>query len=148
MYRPEYDPDIFFHWKTLSVRFRDLDPLNHVNNSVFNTYFEEARIDFIHHVPEMKASMNEGKSFILAHLEMDYVSPVYSGERVIVGSSMKELGNSSVKGIQALYTESTKKLNAVCETTGVWFDLQRNRPARLPEISNPGQYLFKMNKNG
>lgn len=148
MLRPDYDPDLFFHWKILDVRFRDLDPLNHVNNSVFNTYFEEARIDFIHHVPEMKASMNEGKSFILSHLEMDYVSPVYGGERILVGSSMKEIGNSSVKGIQALYTESTKKLNAVCETTGVWFDLQRSRPARLPGISNPGQYLFKPIKNG
>ena len=51
MNRPKYDPNAFFHWTTIKVRFRDLDPLNHVNNSVFNTYLEEARIDFIQHVP-------------------------------------------------------------------------------------------------
>ncbi|MDX1592048.1 MAG: thioesterase family protein [Balneolaceae bacterium] len=148
MNRPEYDPDKFFHWTTIKVRFRDLDPLNHVNNSVFNTYLEEARIDFIQHVPELKTSMNSGKSFILAHLEIDYVSPILSGESILVGSSMVEMGNSSIKGIQAIYTESSQKLNAVCKTTGVWFDLKKNRPSRLPEISTPEKYLFKPLKNG
>jgi acyl-CoA thioester hydrolase len=148
MIRPEFNPDLFYHWTTIQVRFRDLDPLNHVNNSVFNTYLEEARIDLIRHVPEFCRSMSEGKSFILAHLELDYVSPILAGETVLVGSSMKELGNSSIKGIQAIYTNSTKKLNAICETTGVWFDMNKNRPSRLPVLSDPGKYLFKPDRNG
>jgi acyl-CoA thioester hydrolase len=30
-------------WYPVQIRFRDLDPLAHVNNSVYFTYFEEAR---------------------------------------------------------------------------------------------------------
>ncbi len=30
-------------WYPLHIRFRDLDPLAHVNNTVYFTYFEEAR---------------------------------------------------------------------------------------------------------
>ncbi|HLZ63691.1 MAG TPA: thioesterase family protein [Ktedonosporobacter sp.] len=30
-------------WYPLQIRFRDLDPLAHVNNTVYFTYFEEAR---------------------------------------------------------------------------------------------------------
>ena len=31
-------------WYPVQIRFRDLDPLAHVNNTVYFTYFEEARI--------------------------------------------------------------------------------------------------------
>ncbi|MGH2479147.1 MAG: acyl-CoA thioesterase, partial [Ktedonobacteraceae bacterium] len=30
-------------WYPLQIRFRDLDPLAHVNNTVYFTYLEEAR---------------------------------------------------------------------------------------------------------
>jgi acyl-CoA thioester hydrolase len=35
--------DEFPCWYPLQIRFRDLDPLAHVNNTVYFTYFEEAR---------------------------------------------------------------------------------------------------------
>ncbi len=35
--------DIFPSWYPLQIRFRDLDPLAHVNNTVYFTYYEEAR---------------------------------------------------------------------------------------------------------
>ena len=47
MIRPKYDSEFFYHWTEIPVRFRDLDPLNHVNNALFNTYLEEARIQFL-----------------------------------------------------------------------------------------------------
>lgn len=143
MIKPEYNPDAFFHWLEINVRFRDLDPLNHVNNSVFNTYFEEARIDFIQHIPEFKKSMNSGKSFILAHIELSYIKPVYFKEHLLVGSSVIKLGNSSIKGFQAIYSKKNRELKAVAETTGVWFDIKKNKPTRLPDLENEKQYFFK-----
>ncbi|MHB1284685.1 MAG: acyl-CoA thioesterase, partial [Metallibacterium scheffleri] len=35
----------------LMVRWRDLDAFNHVNNSVFLTYLEEARLQWLKDVP-------------------------------------------------------------------------------------------------
>ena len=35
--------DDFPCWYPVQIRFRDLDPLAHVNNTVYFTYFEEAR---------------------------------------------------------------------------------------------------------
>ena len=31
-------------WYPVQIRFRDLDPLAHVNNTVYFSYFEDARI--------------------------------------------------------------------------------------------------------
>ena len=137
----------FFHETTIHIRFRDLDPLRHVNNAVFNTYFEEARIQFIQAVPELRKSMNEGYSFVLAHLDLKYIQPVEYGDSLIIGSSLKSIRNSSVEGIQGLFT-TNGTLKAVAKTTGVWYDVNKKRPARLPDMKNSGSYLFKDSDNG
>tara|TARA_R100001143_G_C3360441_1_gene135120 strand:+ start:9900 stop:10349 length:450 start_codon:yes stop_codon:yes gene_type:complete len=141
--RPDYHPDSFYHWTEMKVRFRDLDPLNHVNNAVFNSYFEEARIDLVNNVAEFRNSMSQGKSFVLVHMELDYLKPILYGETILIGSALDELGNSSIKGFQAIYEKESKELKAVCKTTGVWFDLNTQRPTRIPKIENPEKYLFK-----
>ena len=143
MIKPEYNPESFFHWTELRVRFRDLDALNHVNNAVFNTYFEEARVQFIEDIPEFKSSMQSGFSFVLVHLELDYIKPILFKDTILVGSAVEEFGNSSIKGFQAIYSKNNHELKAVAKTTGVWFDLEKNRPARLPELTNRENYLFK-----
>lgn len=138
----QYKPADFYHQTTLEIRFRDLDPLRHVNNAVFNTYFEEARIRFIQTVPELKSSMEEGFSFVLAHLDLKYLKPVHYNEKLTIGSSLRSVGNASVTGIQALFNE-TKELKAVAETTGVWYDIEKKRPAKLPVMKNSKQYFLK-----
>lgn len=143
MIKPTYSKELFYHQITLQTRFRDLDPLNHVNNAVFSTYFEEARIKFIQTIPEFKDSLQKGHSFVLAHIEIDYVKPIFMGETIRIGSSVEEFGNSSIKGFQAIFCERNNELKAVAKTTGVWFNLAKNRPARLPDIKDPEQYLFK-----
>jgi acyl-CoA thioester hydrolase len=148
MLKPSYNPKHFAHWTDIPVRFRDLDALNHVNNAVFNTYFEEARIDFIQHIPEFKQSMETGKSFVLVHLELDYIKPILFNEIILVGSAVEEYGNSSIKGFQAIYSKQDHDLKAVAKTTGVWFDLKLNRPVRLPEIRNRNSYLYQQHPDG
>lgn len=144
-----YDPKSFYHWTEIPVRFRDLDPLNHVNNAVFFTYFEEARISFIRHVPVLRKSMRENKSFVLAKAEIDYIKPIeLTDKEITVGSSVESFGNSSLEGIQAIYSKHGKELKAIARTTGVWFDLDRNRPSRLPEIPDKEQYVFQPDQNG
>ncbi|SRR6056297_1243953 len=142
-----YKRSDFFHETSIHIRFRDLDPLRHVNNAVFNTYFEEARIQFIQAVPELRKSMGRGYSFVLAHLDLKYIQPVEYGETIVIGSSLKSIGNSSVEGIQGLFSNDDT-LKAVAKTTGVWYDVDKKRPARLPDIENPDRYLLKDSQNG
>lgn len=137
----DYTLDYFFNRTSIHVRFRDLDPLNHVNNAVFNTYFEEARINFIRAVPELNRSMADGFSFVLAHLDLKYVNPVLYEESLIIGSSLLTIGNSSVKAVQVLFNDS-EQIKAVAKTTGVWYNVAKKKPARLPEISNSEQYIL------
>ena len=66
----------------IEVRFRDMDALGHVNNAVYLTYLESARIAYWLHVT--KRSGLDALDMILARVEIDYRSPLSYGEALDV----------------------------------------------------------------
>src|SRR5919109_1126866 len=77
----------------VEVRFRDLDALGHVNNAVYLTYLESARIAWW-----LKVTRRSGLSaldMMLARVEVDYRSPVRFGDALDVGVRCASLGRSS-----------------------------------------------------
>lgn len=134
MTHPEYQKRLFPHWTTIPIRFRDLDPLNHVNNAIFSTYYEEARITFIRQVPKIARELDRGFSFVLAELRLQFVSPGVYPADLLVGSGIKSIGNTSISSFQAIYTKQEKKLISVAEAHGVWFNVGKQRPHRLPDL--------------
>lgn len=142
MIRPEYDKSLFPHWSTLPIRFRDLDPLNHVNNAIFSTYYEEARIEFIQDVNKLASQLKNGYSFVLANIEIEFIRPVEYPNNILLGTGIKSLGNSSITSFQAIYSGDKKKLASVAEAHGVWFDLSKQRPTKIPDIPDTEKYML------
>lgn len=136
MFRPTYNSDLFFYWFEMPVRFRDLDPLNHVNNALFNTYFEEARIHFLEEVAKMSGAFEKGMTFVLVKSVIEYIGQITYPGNILIGTGIKKIGNTSITALQAIYGSETKQLLSIAETTGVWFDLARQRPTKLPDIMN------------
>jgi acyl-CoA thioesterase FadM len=68
----------FVHRET--VRFRDLDGMGHVNNAVFSTYLEQARLAWFGETTVLPL-----QDVILARTEIDFRSPVAWGETVEIG---------------------------------------------------------------
>lgn len=136
MFRPDYDPSNFYHWYEIPVRFRDLDPLNHVNNAIFNTYLEEARIQFLSEVGQMQQEFSKGKSFVLVKCTVEYLKQIKFPSILLIGSGIGKIGNTSIEALQGIYDAETKELMATGISKGVWFDLKTERPTRLPEIEN------------
>jgi acyl-CoA thioester hydrolase len=81
----------FVHRET--VRFRDVDAKGHVNNAVFLTYMESARVAFL--VELGAASGLEDLSFIVARIEIDFRAPIAFGEEVEVGVRASRFGSKS-----------------------------------------------------
>jgi acyl-CoA thioester hydrolase len=75
-----------------TVRFRDLDGMGHVNNAVFLTYMESARIAYL---SALGAGDNPQESLILARAEVDFRSPIAFGEDVEVGVRTSRVGTKS-----------------------------------------------------
>jgi acyl-CoA thioester hydrolase len=67
------------------VRFRDCDAMGHVNNAVFSTYLEEARIGVLGGLAP----------FILARVEIDFRSQLRAGEQIEIGTRCSRIGTKS-----------------------------------------------------
>ena len=68
-----------------TVRFRDCDAMGHVNNAVYSTYLEEARIGVL----------GDLIGFILARVEIDFRSELRNGEDVEVRTRCSRIGTKS-----------------------------------------------------
>lgn len=148
MIKPEYDPDFFYHWHTLTIRFSDVDALQHVNNAIFNTYYEESRLRFLGDYFQMNKEFHEGRSFVMVRSEMEYLGQIKFPDTILIGTGISKVGNSSLESFQGIYHSETKKLLSVAKTTGVWFDVNKQRPVKLPEIKDLDAMLIKTDNNG
>ena len=75
------------------VRFGDLDALGHVNNAVFLTYIESARVAFL--LDLGAATTLEDMSIIVARIEIDFRAPVGFGGEVEIAVRASRFGNKS-----------------------------------------------------
>jgi acyl-CoA thioester hydrolase len=82
---------MFVH--TERVRFRDLDAMGHVNNAVFSTYIESARVAFLQHLGA--APTLEDMSVIVARIEIDFRAPVGFGKDVDISVRASRFGGKS-----------------------------------------------------
>lgn len=115
----------------LQVRFRDLDALGHVNNAVYLTYFESARMAFWMHV-NGRADL-QSMDMILARAEVDYRSPVGYGDELEVGVRCASIKRSSLVLEQSIVERRTGRLVAQARKVLVHYDYAAGRSKALPE---------------
>ena len=110
------------------VRFRDLDPMGHVNNAVFLTYIEQARVAFLAEVGA--ATALEDMNMIVARVEIDFKAPVRLGQEVEVSVRASRFGTKSFDLDYDLRVDG--ELVAQAKTVQVAYDYERREPVALP----------------
>ncbi len=115
---------------TIEVRFRDVDALAHVNNAVYLTYFETARMHY------WKALFGDGAfeqySFVVVRAECNYRSPAHVGEILKVLTRVSELKNSSFTFNYEVVESKTGRLVADGSTVQACFDPRAKKAKAMP----------------
>jgi acyl-CoA thioester hydrolase len=114
----------FVHRET--VRFRDLDGMGHVNNAVYSTYLEQARLAWFGEDDEMPL-----RDVILARTEIDFRSPLGVGETVAIGVRPSRLGTKSFELEYELRADG--RLVAEAKSVLVGYDYERGESRPIPE---------------
>ncbi len=117
--------DGFRFCHSVQVRFRDCDPMRHVNNAVYFTYLEQARFAYWREV--MNMPHDDERSFILARAECDYKSPALPGESLDVWIRAASIGRSSFVFEYEIASGDDGRLVAVARSVQVMFDYTANR---------------------
>jgi acyl-CoA thioester hydrolase len=147
---------IFSH--RIEVRFRDCDPMGHVNNAVYLTYLEQARLAQwralwgFGRVPDAPVGRREDQDededeaaqpasvgsastapgVILARMEIDYRSPVRYGEVLEVRIGLAAVGRSSFT-YEYEIVDARAHIIATARSVQVMYDYTANRSVPIPD---------------
>ena len=108
----------------IEVAFRDIDAMGHVNNAVFFSYFETARVKYIMKVfePGDLADFDLlDLPLILVQATCSYKSPALLGENLKVGIGLSRFGNKSFDLLYQILGQDGR-LVATGKTVQVMYD--------------------------
>lgn len=116
----------------ISVRWRDLDAFNHVNNSTFLTYLEEARLVWLSKI--RGPWFGETYLPVLAASEVNYRAPINWPGQVVVELYCERLGKSSLTLAHRMVdAQQPDRLYSDGRTVMVWTEPASGRAIPLPE---------------
>ncbi|WP_435186409.1 acyl-CoA thioesterase [Halobellus sp. EA9] len=122
------DPIAFPYETEHEVRFRDLDAVGHVNNVVYATYCEQCRVRFLEAVLGERAA---DLGVVVAHLELDYRTPIEGTGTVAVAMEPGDVGDSSFELTYELTYEG--EVVATGSSVQVVVDPETGASAPLPD---------------
>ena len=150
----------FPSWYPLQIRFRDLDPLAHVNNTVYFTYYEEARSYYFDqldrwlkewpsreehqevesvvshppHNPRIQTRPNGSHyGFLVKEVTCTYELPLVRSDTAEVGVRIVRVGRTSfVMEQQIRDIHEHSRVFATGRSVMVWCNYLTGRPHPLP----------------
>jgi acyl-CoA thioester hydrolase len=117
----------------ISVRWRDLDAFNHVNNSNYLTYLEEARLQWLQQLAG--EWMDEQAMPVMAASEINYRRPISWPARVRVQLFNERTGNSSMSiGHRMVDADDADIVYCEGRVVMVWMNPQTGKSVPLPQV--------------
>jgi acyl-CoA thioester hydrolase len=123
--------DASLHRTRLDVRFGDIDAFGHVNNAVFLTFVEQARISYL--VEALHIDGIQRLPLILARIEMDFRAPIFYGEPLEVTTRVDWIGNTSFGVSHQVLAGPDAHVAAEAQTVLVTYDYATSRPVPVPD---------------
>jgi acyl-CoA thioester hydrolase len=122
----------FYH--PMEVRYGDLDPQGHLNNSRHLTYFEQARVAYMIEL----GLFTKDQSFmelgvIVADVHITYLEPVFFGQNIRVGVHVAKLGTKSMTWEQNMIDADTGQELAKGEVVIVTYDYKEGKTISIPQ---------------
>jgi len=117
----------------LEVRFRDVDALGHVNNAVYFTYMEHARIAYLRRLGLFSGDPSD-TGMIVAEAACAYKAPIVFGQSIVVRMRATNLKNSSFIFEYSLEDSGSGQVMATGRSVQVCYDYVAGRSTPIPTI--------------
>ena len=132
--RPEGLPDAARHVHTeeLSVRWGDMDAGQHVNNSRFFTYFEQARVGWLEATLDGPLFAESGP--VLAHATCDFERPLTYPAALRIDVYATPPGRSSLKTVYDAALRDAGARVATGTAVLVWVSVETGETVPVPDL--------------
>lgn len=118
--------------KTIEVRTYELDSYNHVNNAVYLSYLEYARMEYLREIGfDYKSFFAEGYMLYVTHVNIKYKYSARLYDKLAVTCKPIKLGKLSGVFLQTVKNQD----DVICAEAEVgWACVNKDgRPSKLPE---------------
>ena len=124
---------IYLYTVDIPVRWSDMDVFGHVNNSVFLTYFEQARLEWWkeHALPNLATE----KTFpVIVHVSCTFLKPIVYSDEISIKVFVDYPSKTSYESFYEIYSKNQSDILYAKGTTKiVWIDRATGRPTSLPD---------------
>ena len=124
----------FKHQFPIQIRFVDIDAFGHVNNAVFASYYEMARVAYFDQVLGERVNWNQ-TGMILAKNILEYRFPIFLRDKIKCYSSVVQLGTKSfeIHNTLARVDKDGETLVAFAIGTLVCYNYELKQTIEIPE---------------
>lgn len=116
---------IFKHTIPVQLRFNDADSLGHINNSVYFSFYDLGKTEYFKNL-HGEVIAPKDIDIVVAHVEVDFIAPVFLTDEIAVQTAVSEIGNKSFELVQRIICIKTDAVKCVCRTVMVGFDFDAN----------------------
>jgi len=120
------------HKKKIQIRFGDIDIMGHVNNGVQLSYLDLGRLDYFERVYGQTINWNDA-ALIVAHLEIDYLSPILLKDKIEVHTHIHKIGTKSVSMTQNIVDAITGDIKTQTSQVMVAYSQKLEESIEVPE---------------
>ncbi|MGM9699963.1 MAG: acyl-CoA thioesterase [Prevotella sp.] len=124
------DPITWRHQVPAQLRFTDVDPFGHVNNSVYFALFDMAKTQYVMQV--VGDTFLHTTAIVVANIQADFIAPIYYPDEIAIQTAVTHLGNKSFVFTQRAINVRTQEVKCICRTTMVTFDIAAKATVELP----------------
>lgn len=138
----------FYHTEKIQIRFNDIDIAGHVNNAVYQYYYDYGKLRFLDAVFG-NLIVWEKYGFVLLNININYVTPIYLHDNIEVQTRIEKIGTKSVLIQQVIREQNTKGedgIKSIAESVMVAYNFVEKQSMEIPENWKNAAYDFEKMK--
>ncbi len=126
--------EYFKHRVSVQMRFSDVDGFGHVNNGVYNDYYDIGRMYYMRDVLGwLPGDINQDNQLVVVNTKTDFNGQIFLGQDIEVLTSVVSLGNKSLKMVQWIVQKGSEEPLSVSESVMAGFQRSTGTSFVLPD---------------
>ena len=108
--------------------------LRHVNNAVYQNYFDSGRFRYFKDVLKVD-KFKDNNFFVIASIQIDYIQPIELNDKITVETKIIRTGNKSLTMLQQiiLHRDETSFISTRSSSVLVSYDIVQNKSIQVPK---------------
>ena len=126
--------DFRVFWET-RIRYYELDPQGIMHNANYLAFYDQAVVEYFRDLEyDYEKEIEEtNKDFHTVQVIVQYNKPLYFDDEIEIGLKIKDVGNTSMTWIMAMFIKGTGELASASEIVHVYTDMKTSKPTTITD---------------